>query len=252
MNPPTLARLTIAALALLWGGVVPAAAAARRDRIVESVPVQAGRPVHVRVTVGRVVIRAEDRRDIAVEIDREVADTAPADALPVRVEAEQDAVRVSALQPGQARDPAATARVVVSLPPETPVLVDVGEGGCEVSGTRGPLQARVDRGPITLSRTSGVIRAETTTGDIVVRDAELPPSGQLRLRVMTGDVTIGLASRPTDARLLLLALSGRVSSTEPLQDRGGPGRRLKEAVIGQGRASLSVDVVRGDITVTMP
>jgi hypothetical protein len=159
---------------------------------------------------------------------------------------------VSALQPGQARDLAATARVVVSLPADTPVLVDVGDGGCEVSGTRGPLQARVDRGPITLSRTSGVIRAETTTGDIVVRDAELLPSGQLRLRVMTGDVTIGLASRPTDARLLLLTLSGHVSSTEPLQDRGGPGRRLKEAVIGRGRASLSVDVVRGDISVTMP
>lgn len=249
--PVPLPAVAAAALIVTWA-VVPASAE-RRDRLVKTVGGKPGRPVHVRVTVGEVSVRAEDRSDVAVEIERSVPDEVAPEALPVRVDADDDdALRVSALQPGTDRDPSLKARVTVAVPRDTGVLVEVGQGACEVDGVRAPLRAHVDRGPITLRRVAGLVRAETGTGDILVEDAELPPDGQLRLRTMTGNVTVALASRPAHARLLLLAMSGRVTSTEPLQERGGPGRRLKEAVIGSGKAPFSVDVVRGDIVVRMP
>ena len=237
----------------LWVGVPAAApAAAATDRIAQRVPAVEGRPLHVRVTVGEVRVRAEDRTDIAVVVEREVpAGQAPA-ALPVRIEPEGDALRVSALQPGQSRDPSLVARVDVAVPASTAVLVEVGEGACEVVGVRSALQVTVDRGPATLRRVSGVMRVETRSGDILVEGADLPPTGLLRVRALTGNVSIELATRPADARLLLLALSGRVEATVPLEDRGGPGRRIREAVLGSGKALLSVDVVRGDIIVRMP
>lgn len=232
--------------------VVPASARAARDRVVQVVPAVAGRPAHVRVTVGDVVVRGEPRTDIAVEVDREVPDGVSPDALPVRIEPESDALRVSALQSGQSRDPALRARVVVAVPIDTAVLVEVGEGGCEVDGVRAPVQVKVERGGVHLSGVAGIVRAETRTGDIRVERAALPPEGLLRLRTLSGDVSVQLSSRPSDARVLLLALSGRVESTLPLEARGGPGRRIREAVLGTGKALLSVDVVRGDIKLEMP
>ncbi len=244
-----------------WGGIawslclaalawVPAAGAT--DRIVQRVPAVEGRPLHVRVTVGDVRVRAEDRADIAIVVEREVPAGQAPEALPVHIEPEGDALRVSALQPGQSRDAALVARVDVAVPASTAVLVEVGEGACEVVGVRTALQVTVDRGPATLRRVSGVMRVETRSGDILVEGADLPPTGLLRARALTGNVSIDLATRPADARLLLLALSGRVEATVPLEDRGGPGRRIREAVLGSGKALLSVDVVRGDITVRMP
>lgn len=239
--------------ALLAGGLsATPVAAARLDRIVESVPAVAGRQVHVRVTVGRVEVRAEERADISIAIEREVPDALSPQALPVRIEPEADALRISALQPGEQRDATLVARVVVALPRDTPLLVELAEGDCVVSGIRGALQVTVDRGAATLRQVSGVVRVETRAGDIVVEGAELPPTGLLRARALSGNVTIDLAQRPADARILLLALSGRVQSSLPLDDRGGPGRRIREAILGSGKALLSVDVVRGDITLRMP
>lgn len=246
---PALAVAVAALAAALASAPVEAA---RVDRIVEHVPAVAGRPLHVRVTVGHVEVRAEERPDISIAIEREVPDALSPEALPVRIDQEADAVRISALQPGQQRDAAQVARVVVAIPRDTPLLVELAEGDCVVSGTRGALQVTVDRGAATLRKVSGVVRVETRTGDIVVEGAELPPTGLLRARALSGDVTIDLAQRPPDARILLLALSGRVQSSLPLEERGGPGRRIREAVFGSGKALLSVDVVRGDITLRMP
>lgn len=241
----------LAAIGVVTGAAAPAWAA-RVDRVVETVPAVAGRPLHVRVTVGRVEVRAEERADVSVAVEREVPDHLSPEALPVRIEPEADALRVSALQPGQSRDGALVARVVVAVPRDTAVLVELAEGDCEVNGTTSAIQVSVERGHATLRRVSGVMRVETRTGNIGVEAAELLPTGLLRARALSGNVTIDLARRPTDARVLLLALSGRVQSSLPLEERGGPGRRIREAVLGSGRALLSVDVVRGDIVLKMP
>lgn len=239
----------VTAVALLCA---PASAHAASDRIAQVVPTVVGRPARIRVTAGRVVVRGEPRADISVEVERDVPDGQAPGALPVRIEPEDDALYVSALQPGDSRDPALRARVVLAVPIDTAVLVEVGEGECEVSGVRAPLQVKVERGGIRLDRVSGIVRAETRTGDIQVEQAELTPEGLLRLRALSGDVSVRLASRPRDARVILLTLSGRVVSSLPLEERGGPGRRIREAVIGTGKALLSVDVVRGDIRLEVP
>lgn len=244
---------TLLALACACAIATPVpAGAARRDRVAQTVAAQPGRPLHVRLTVGQVVVRAEPRNDLSIEVEREVPDELTPEALPVRIEPEPDAVRVSALQPVGDHDPARSARVTVAAPRDTPVLIEVGEGGAEVAGIHAAMQITVGRGPVRLREVGGIVRAETRSGDIVVERATLPPAGHLRLRTLTGDVRVDLAERPTDARVLLIALSGRVESSLPLETRGGPGRRIKEAVLGSGKALLSIDVVRGDIVLRVP
>jgi hypothetical protein len=88
-------------------------------------------------------------------------------------------------------------------------------------------------------------------GHIRLERATLSPGGLIRLRTFNGDVTLELAERPVNARVLALSMGGTITSDLPLtrQERWGP--RWAETTIGTGEPLISLDVVNGDIEVTL-
>jgi hypothetical protein len=71
----------------------------------------------------------------------------------------------------------------------------------------------------------------------------------LKCRTFNGNVRVGLVQVPTNARILALTLNGAVASPLSLTTRAAFGPRFAEATFGQGQHVLSIDVVRGNITI---
>ena len=209
-------------------------------RLARAYPPAPVKPLEIRVSSGLVDLRGEDRADISIEVQAPVGAIAP-EAI---VETEERIV---------VQGPAgASAQVLVRAPRATPVqFIHVADGGVAITSWRGSLQVKVERGSIEGTDLAGVIRLETGAGDITLRRAALPRDGLLRCRTLTGNVTVSLTEAPADARVLLMALRGQVRTELPVADRDGFGGRLKEGILGNGQPLLSLDAVRGDISVTV-
>ena len=158
------------------------------------------------------------------------------------------------MQPASERDPSRRVDVVVHAPANVDLrTVEIFEGSLTVSGLRsGTLQAKVERGPIALEDVSGILRLETTSGDITLNRATLITQGLIRCRTFNGNIKVALTAAPTDARVLALTLNGAITSNLPLAERSGFGPRFREGTFGAGHPLISVDAVRGDVAVTVP
>jgi hypothetical protein len=84
-----------------------------------------------------------------------------------------------------------------------------------------------------------------------VERGSLSRDGLIRLRTFNGDVALELASRPEHARVLALSMGGSIDSEIPLTRRERWGPRWAEATIGDGEPVISVDVVNGNIAITV-
>lgn len=245
MKPSRVLGLLVlcAPLAVAAAGI-PRHTAQPAQRVARSFPVSPVKPLEIHVASGSVDIRGEDRGDVSL-----VVEAADGTLGPDVIGEVEDRIVVDASRPGAVTGPV---QVAVRAPRSTPVpFVQVGDGGVAVSHWRGPLQVKVERGAILGDDIAGVIRLETGSGDITLRGAALQADGLLRCRALTGDIAVSLTGAPADARVLLMALSGTVTSDLPVADREGFGGRLKEGVLGNGQPLLSLDTVRGNISVTL-
>jgi hypothetical protein len=239
--------LVAAALMLL----PPAVLGATRDSQARSFPAMPVKPLDIRVPEGSVTIRGEERTDISIVVERELPDPSLAASWPVIIEEAEDHLAVHVLAPPPAGQGIAV-KVTVLAPRATPVrLVEIGSGELLVSGSRGLVTATVERGSISGSDIAGILRLETSSGDIRLTRFELRRDGLLRCRTLNGNIAIGLSTPPADARVLLLTMGGTVTSDLPVADRAGFGGRLKEGLIGNAQPLLSLDAVRGNLTVTI-
>ena len=82
------------------------------------------KPIDLRVTVGEIEIRATDRADIVVDIEREAADAAGLALIPANVADTEDTLVVDVTQ----RDGQASAAVRVRIVINVPLLGDVQAG----------------------------------------------------------------------------------------------------------------------------
>ncbi len=192
------------------------------------------------------------RRDVRFDITRQVPEGVPLTRLPIVVREPASGPEVIVRQAEGALDPAVHAEITVTVPATSRGAVAVIEGGLDIRGYRGRLDASVQRGPIAASDVAGVLRLETTIGAVVVTGAHLVPGGLLRLRAFNGDVRLALAEAPRDARVLALALNGSIQSTIPLMMKAGWGPRWGETTIGSGEHVVSIDVVTGTIRLEAP
>ena len=73
----------------------------------------------------------------------------------------------------------------------------------------------------------------------------------MRLRVFNGPLRVRFARTPANARILALTFNGAIRSDVALtkKDRFGP--RFGETTLGSGDPVLSMDVVKGDIVITV-
>lgn len=213
----------------------------------------AGRPVSIAVTVGHVTIEGWAQPGLQVEVVPEGRNAGRPDALVMGVDDGPEGVTIRAVQPAGGRDPERRARVHVRLPAGAFIRqASVFEGRLSLSGLTGQLQATIQRGPINARGLSGIVRLETQSGDLTLEDAVLSPDGLLRLRTFNGAIVLKLATRPEHARILALTLNGAITSTLPLSERAGFGPRFREGILGRGEPLISLDAVRGDITIAAP
>jgi hypothetical protein len=222
------------------------------DRTSRTVAVGAATDIRVDATIADVTLTASNRSDVRVEIERRAPARADFAGFPVAIEASDGGVNVAVTQAGDARDPRLKATIAINAPMSARFTsVRVFEGRVRLTNLRSEADIDVRRGTIEAERLAGRMRLASELGGIDVRDAELTPDGMLRLRVFNGPLHVRFGAPPANARILAVTLNGRVTSDIPLvmKDRFGP--RFGEATLGSGEPVLSMDVVKGDIALTV-
>ena len=73
----------------------------------------------------------------------------------------------------------------------------------------------------------------------------------LRLRVFNGPLRVRFPRPPSNARILALTYNGTITSDIPLATKDKFGPRFGEATLGTGDPVMNVDVVKGDISISV-
>jgi len=222
--------------------------------VVERASRLAAAPAAIRVdaTIADLTITAADRSDVQVEVERRAPSRADLARVPLVVDEQPDGLHVSVVQADAGRDARLAATIAISAPASVAFpSVRVFEGRVRIANVRSAADVAIRRGTIEATRLAGRVRLESELGGIDLRDPELTPNGMMRLRVFNGPLRVRLGQRPANARILAVTLNGSITSDIPLatKDRFGP--RFGEATIGSGDPVLSMDVVKGDISVAV-
>jgi len=245
-------RTWLLGLALLVGGAARVRAADVVDRVTKTVPLPAGRSIRIDATVGDVTIIGSTRSDVSVEVVRHAPSRDALTRIPLVIEDAGDALRISAVQPADERDAALNSSIVVRAPADAVFAsIRLFEGRLRISGLTRSCDADLRRGPIEAIGVSGRIRLESGIGSIDVKDAALTTGGMLRLRVFNGPLRVQFARAPANARILAVTLNGTITSAIPLAMKDEFGPRFGETTIGDGEPVMSLDVVKGDIAITI-
>jgi len=222
------------------------------DRVTQTVPLALGRAIQVDTTVGDVTIVGSNRPDVAVEIVRRAPSSDSFSKFPVVIDNTGDALRVGATQKGDGRDAALISTVVIRAPANANFQsIRLFEGHLRISGLTAACDADVRRGSIEATAVAGRVRLEIGLGGVDVKDAALAPGGMLRIRVFNGPLRVRLARAPQNARILAVTLNGQIKSDIPLTMKDQFGPRFGETTLGSGEPVMSLDVVKGDIAISV-
>lgn len=247
-------HLAAAAVLLVLGGApaAPFAAADATDSVSRVVPLSPGMPIHVDATIADVTIAGTNRADLKIDVDRRAPARDRLSQFPVAIDVRADGIYIAARQPGDARDAALKATISIAAPADAVVKsVRVAEGRVRIENLRRACDVELQRGAIEAIDVGGRVRLDAGLGSVDVRGAELTAGGMMRLRVFNGPLRVRFARAPANARILALTFNGAISSDIPLtmKDRFGP--RFGESTIGTGDPVLSMDVVKGDISLAV-
>lgn len=222
------------------------------DRVTQTVPLAPGRAIQVDTTVGDVTIVGSNRPDVAVEIVRRAPSSDSFSKFPVVIDNTGDGLRVGATQTTGGRDPALISTVVIRAPANANFQsIRLFEGRLRISGLTAACDADVRRGSIEATAVAGRVRLEAGLGSVDVKDAALAPGGMLRVRVFNGPLRVRLARAPQNARILAVTLNGQIKSDIPLTMKDQFGPRFGETTLGSGEPVMSLDVVKGDIVISV-
>jgi len=242
-----------AAAIFALASVVVRGGADATDRLTRTLPLAEGTPIHLTATIANVNITGSTRSDVSVEIVRRAPSAADLARYPAAIEERSDGLHIDAAQQDEGRDANLKTEIAIAVP-STAVFqtVRVFEGRVSLTNLTRACDVELKRGPITAAGLGGRVRLETDLGSVDVRDAALTPGGMMRLRVFNGTVRVRFAKAPTSARILALTFFGTIASDIPLtmKDRFGP--RFGETTIGSGDPVMSIDVVKGNITINSP
>lgn len=222
------------------------------DRVNRTLPFSADKTVRVDATIAEVTIVGSDREDISVEIVRRAPGAADLSKYPVVIDERPDEVRILAVQEAERRDPNLKSDISIRAPSNAAFgAVRVFEGRVRLTGLRQACDVDVRRGSIEATQLAGRVRLESGIGSIDVKDPELTPGGMMRLRVFNGPLRVRLLRPPANARILAVTLNGTLTSAIPLSLKNAFGPRFGETTIGTGDPVMSLDVVKGDIAITV-
>lgn len=223
-----------------------------RDTFERTFAWQPGLALAIDLTMGDVRVVAEDRADIRLVVTREAPSRAALDLVPAAIADTDELVALDGRQPDDGRDRRVRTSVSARVPRALVLRrISVYEGDVRVEGVAGGTDVRVERGSVTVAGLEGRVRIETVVGDVTAERISTVALASLHARVFNGDVRLGLAARPANLRLLLLTLHGRIDSALPVTERAAFGPTFAEGTFGSGTPVASVDVVRGDVTVSV-
>lgn len=222
------------------------------DRTTRSIPLKSGRAIRIDATVGDVTIVGSNRSDVVLDVSRRAPSADALARFPVVVSDDADALRIGVAQTNDGRDAALISTVTVRAPAAAVFqAIRMFEGRLKISGLSGACDADVRRGAIEATGVSGRVRLESGIGGIDVRDATLSKDGMMRLRVFNGPLRVRLPQPPANARILAVTLNGTITSDIPLTMKDQFGPRFGETTLGTGEPVMSLDVVKGDIAITV-
>jgi hypothetical protein len=243
-------RLAIRVLLTL--AVAAPVGADETDRLSRTLPLAPGTAVTLQVTNGQVQVSGWERPEVFLEVVRRAPSAAALARIPPHVDTADGTLAIRIVQPDGERNAALRSDVILRVPHVVELRdLSLFEGRLDVDGLQGTLRAHVERGDVLARNISGTIRVETGMGSIRLERATLSPDGLIRLRTFNGDVALGLAAQPANARVLALSMGGTITSDLPLtlKDRWGP--RWGETTIGTGEPLISLDVVNGNIAISV-
>ena len=248
-----MAGQSLAAAVVVWLTMSSVAGAGDAvDRMSRVMPVGPRTAIRVDATIADVTITESNRPDVEITVERHAPTAAGLTRFPVTVDEGADGLHVSVIQVGDGRDPALKSTISIAAPTGAQLdAVRVFEGRVRLENVRTSCDVDLRRGAIEAAELAGRIRLEVGIGSLDIRDSELTAGGMMRLRVFNGPLRVRFPHPPADARILALTLNGSIKSDIPLamKDRIGP--RFGESTLGSGDPVLSLDVVKGDISVTV-
>lgn len=145
---------------------------------------------------GRIEVRAWDRPEVAVDIEKRGATSELLDAIQVTSDQEGARVRVQVPPPPQRAwdfvGAPQSARVIARVPAQCRLVVRSDDGSITVEGVRGPIELRTADGSVTALNVRGDVRADTGDGRIKIEDVDG------RCDLATGDGSVSVRGRITD------------------------------------------------------
>lgn len=129
------------------------------------------------------------------------------------------------------------------------VHVDIGtvNGGVEIDGATGKVEASTVNGGITANSTGGPVHASTVNGSIDVRMGSAGTE-DLEYETVNGSIRV-VVPDGIDANLDMSTVNGRLESEFPITIQGRVNPRHIRATIGKGGRRLKASTVNGGISI---
>jgi hypothetical protein len=226
------------------------------DRVSRVVPLTEGTPIRIDATIADITIVGSNRSDVAVEIVRRAPTAADLSSYPVVIGPRDGALHVTVLQTPVNGEPGRDANLRTEITIAAPAAarfeaIRVFEGRVRLTNLKAAVDVDLRRGPIEATGLAGRIRLESGIGSIDVRDSDLTRGGMMRLRLFNGPLRVRFARAPSSARILAVTFNGTIASDIPLTKKDQFGPRFGETTIGDGDPVMSMDVVTGNIDITV-
>jgi len=233
-----------------------AAPADATDRVSRVIPFVEGTPIRVDATIAEVTIVGSNRPDVLVEIVRRAPTAASLSSYPVVIGQRDGALHITVVQAPVDGEPGRDANLKTEITIAAPATarfeaVRVFEGRVRLTNLKAAVDVDLRRGPVEATGLAGRIRLESGIGSVEVKDSELTRGGMMRLRVFNGPLRVRFARAPASARILAVTFNGTIVSDIPLVKKDQFGPRFGETTIGDGEPVLSMDVVTGNIEITV-
>ena len=238
-------HLTAIVLVLGWA----ATAALIDDGIARTVALAPGTAIRIDATIANVTIVGSARSDVSVEIVRRAPSPADLARYPATIVTRADGLHVEVVQADDGRDANSEEQSAVAAPAGAVLRNPRLEGRVTLTNLSSACDADLRRGPIWRPGSPG---ASASRRGSAARRARLDahPGGMMRLRVFNGPVRVRFARTPATAAFShSRSTADHVGDSADQKDKFGP--RFGETTLGDGDPVMSLDIVKGDVTISV-
>ena len=225
-----------------------AASRGPRETVVETRKLDPGGTVSLENANGSVRVEGWDQDSVRIEAEKRARGGATLEAIRIEIRGEGDRVDVVTRLPrrwlfGQS----GWVRYRVMVPVGARLKIETANGGVEVQGVVGPVQASTVNGSVSILDTSGRVDASTVNGGIRATFRAVGEESH-SFSTTNGSVAIALpqdVSGEFDAR----TVNGSIKTDFPLTVRGDGGGRRLEGRLGEGKARFEMRTINGSVKI---